>query len=263
LIRRNSISLTTRTLASLLLAFAYLGIAPAVWAQTVAGSISAMSGSASITRGKTTIPAANGNQVEVGDRIVTGAGSNVTVKLTDGSQIEVTDSSDLTIDQNTLNPDGTRASTKVSLLSGLVRSLVRTTPGTPPNFEVHTPNAVASARGTNYDVDHQTGVQNDKFPGCKEFSHVSVFEGTVTVSNPTNPSSPAVDVKQGQKVTVPCGAAPILGTAAAASAGLSAASIGALGALGAAAITTGALAASGGLGGGGSGGGNSVVSPSQ
>jgi hypothetical protein len=125
-----------------------------VSAQTVAGSISAITGNATITRGSANIPAASGAKIEVGDRIVTGAGSSVTIALTDGSQIEVTDSSNLTIDQNTLNPDGTRASTKMSLVNGMVRSLVRTTAGTPPNFEVHTPNAVASARGTSFDVDY-------------------------------------------------------------------------------------------------------------
>jgi hypothetical protein len=90
----------------------------------------------------------------VGDRIVTGAGGNVTIALTDGSEIEVTDSSNLTIDANTLNPDGTRAGTRMSLLNGMVRSLVRTSAGKPPNFEVHTPNAVAAARGTSFDVDY-------------------------------------------------------------------------------------------------------------
>jgi hypothetical protein len=248
MIDRKSISPTNLALAFLLFAVTSLGIAAPVRAQTVAGSISSISGSATITRGSATIPAAYGTKVDVGDRIVTGPSSNVTVNLPDGSQIEVTDSSNLTIEQNTLNPDGTRASTKVSLLSGLVRSLVRTTAGTPPNYAVHTPNAVASARGTNYDVDHQTGAKDDKFPGCSEFSHVSVYEGLVSVYNPTNPSSPAVDVKQGQKVTVPCGAAPILvDPAVAAGTGLTTAAIGALGVLGAGAVATTAYGASGGF----------------
>lgn len=125
-----------------------------VAAQTVAGSISAVTGTATITRGAVKIPAANGGKIDVGDRIVTDADSTVTVALSDGSQIEVTDSSNLTIDENTLNPDGTRAGTKMSLLNGMVRSLVRSTPGKPPNFEVHTPNAVASARGTSFEVDY-------------------------------------------------------------------------------------------------------------
>jgi hypothetical protein len=128
--------------------------APEASAQTVAGSISAVTGTATIMRGSMTIPATDGLKVDVGDRIVTGAGSNVSVMLADGSQMEITDSSNLTIDQNTLNPDGSRASTRVSLLGGMVRSLVRSTPGRAPNFEVRTPNAVASARGTSYDVDY-------------------------------------------------------------------------------------------------------------
>lgn len=246
MIDRKTTSRTSSALTFLLFALTSLSIVPQAWAQTVAGSISALSGTATITRGPATIPAAYGTKIDVGDRIVTGAGSNVTVTLTDGSQIEVTDSSNLTIDENTLNPDGTRASTKVSLLSGLVRSLVRSTPGTPPNFEVHTPNAVASARGTNYEVDHHTGVQDDKYKGCTEFSHVAVYQGTVDVYNPTNPSSPTVQVKEGHKVTVPCGAAPTLGAASWASI----AALGTLGLLGAGGVAVAVVGATGGFGGG-------------
>ena len=256
MIDRKTSATSTLLLTFFLFALTSLCSVPQAWAQTVAGSISAITGTATITRGVATIPAAYGTKIDVGDRIVTGAGSNVTVTLTDGSQIEVTDSSNLTIDENTLNPDGTRASTKVSLLSGLVRSLVRSTPGTPPNFEVHTPNAVASARGTSYDVDHQTGVQDDKYKNCTEFSHVSVFQGTVDVYNPTNPSSPTVQVKEGHKVTVPCGAAPILGGASWAST----AALGTLGLLGAGGVAVTVIGATGGFGGGHHG---PPVSPQQ
>jgi hypothetical protein len=145
-----------RALLSALLGCALIALCAAhpVSAQTVAGSISAITGQATITRGSANIQAVYGAKIEVGDRIVTGAGGNVTIALTDGSQIEVTDSSNLTIDANTLNPDGTRAGTRMSLLNGMVRSLVRTSAGKPPNFEVHTPNAVAAARGTSFDVDY-------------------------------------------------------------------------------------------------------------
>jgi ferric-dicitrate binding protein FerR (iron transport regulator) len=238
----------TPFLALLLFALITLCVVSQAFAQTVAGSISAISGTATITRGATTIPAAYGTKINVGDRIVTGPGSNLTVTLSDGSQIEVTDSSNLMIDENTLNANGTRASTKVSLLDGLVRSLVRSTLGTPPNFEVHTPNAVASARGTGFDVDHQTGVHDDKYKDCTEFSHVSVYQGDVVVYNPTNPSSPPVEVKEGHKVTVPCGAAPILDGALLSTASLGA--IGALGLLGAGAVAVTVVGATSGFGGG-------------
>jgi len=210
-----------------------LGIASQAWAQTVAGSITAISGTGTITRSGAAIPAAYGVKVDVGDQIATAAASNLTITLTDGSQLELTDSSNLTLDENTLNASGARASTRVTLLNGLVRSLVQSTPGTPPNFEVHTPNAVASARGTFYDTDHETGVHDDKYPNCTEFTHVSVYKGVVQVSNPGNPSAPPVNVNEGQKVTVPCAGAPIFyGVAPAAGAGLGAAGWGAVGALG-------------------------------
>ncbi|HEX3408736.1 MAG TPA: FecR family protein [Candidatus Binataceae bacterium] len=243
-------------MAALLFASISFCAIPQALAQMVAGSVSAISGTATIARGAATISVAYGTKVDVGDRIVTAPASNLTVTLSDGSQIEVTDSSTLTIDENTLNANGTRASTKVSLLSGLVRSLVRSTPGTPPNFEVHTPNAVASARGTGFDVDHQTGVHDDKYKDCTEFSHVSVYEGNVEVYNPTNPSSPRVEVKQGHKVTIPCGAAPILsGTSWA-----STAALGALGVLGAGAIAVTVVGATGGFGSGSHG---IPISPAQ
>ena len=214
---RKSVLPALFALAILLLALVAPGAVNSVWAQAAAGSISAISGSATIQRGGATIPAAYGTKVNVGDKVVTAAASNVTITLTDGSQVEVTDSSDLTIDENTLNPDGTRASTKLSMVNGLIRSLVKSTPGTPPNYEVHTPNAVASARGTGYDVDHHTGVDDDKYKGCHEFSHVAVYQGNVQVYNPTNPSAPPVEVKEGQKVTIPCGLAPTFGASSLAS----------------------------------------------
>ena len=220
-----------------------------VHAQSVAGSISAVSGGVTIVRAGVSSAATYGEKVDVGDRLITGSNGSVTITLSDGSQMELAESSNLTLDENTLTPSGQRQSTRVTLFDGLLHSLVRVTPGTPPNYEVHTPNAVASARGTSYDVDHQTGVQNNNYPNCKEFSHVSVYQGTVGVSNPTNPTAPPVEVKPGQKVTVPCGGAPLFGAAAAGGAAAGAA-LGALGVLGAGGIAVGVYGGMGGFGGG-------------
>ncbi|MGA2409628.1 MAG: FecR family protein [Candidatus Binataceae bacterium] len=213
-----------------------------------AGSLTAVNGTVTVTRG--TAPpfaGAYGAALQVGDRIVTGPSSSATITLTDGTQMELTDSASLTIDQNLLTSTGTRQSTRVSLLDGVVRSLVRFTPGTPPNFEVHTPNAVAAARGTSYDTQYQKGVTNDKYPGCLEFTHVDVYEGVVEVSNPTNPSSPPVQVKSGQKVIVPCGLAPAMGSAA----GISTTTIVVGGVIAGAAAGVGAAAGAGAFSGGG------------
>ena len=116
-----------------------LTLAPHAWAQTSAGSISALNGTVTVERAGKSIPAAHGTALEVGDKLTTGPNSRVSVSLSDGSQMEINDSSTLVMTENVLNPDGSRASTKVTLLSGLVRSLVKFGPGSRPNFEVHTP----------------------------------------------------------------------------------------------------------------------------
>jgi len=139
------------------LAVALLLCAPHASAQISAGSISAVNGSVSVERGGGSIPAANGSAVQVGDKFTTGPNSRVTIKLSDGSQLELNESSTLVLTEDALNPDGSRAHTKVTLLSGLVRSLVHFSPTGAPNFEVHTPNAVASARGTMFDVSYHEG----------------------------------------------------------------------------------------------------------
>jgi ferric-dicitrate binding protein FerR (iron transport regulator) len=190
----------------------FLVIASRASAQTTAGTLSAVSGTVTVTRGTAAaIPGIYGMSLQVGDKIATGTGSSATITLSDGTQMELTDSATLVIDKELVSGTGTRESTQVSLLGGVVRSLVRFTPGTPPNYEVHTPNAVAAARGTSYDTQYQNGVANDKYPGCLEFTNVSVFDGTVRVNSLKNPSSPPVDVKPGKKVVVPCGLAPSLG----------------------------------------------------
>ena len=130
---------------------------PHAWGQTSAGSVSAVNGTVSVERAGKSTPAADGTAVQVGDKFTTGANSRLTIKLSDGSQLELNESSTLVLTQDTLNPDGSRANTKVTLLGGLVRSLVHFNPAGAPNFEVHTPNAVASARGTMFDVSYHEG----------------------------------------------------------------------------------------------------------
>ena len=145
--------MTRTTISTILPAMVLLLFVSQARAQTsAAGSVSAVSGTVGIERAGKSIPAADGTVVQVGDKFTTGPNGRVTIKLSDGSQLELNESSTLVLTEDTLNPDGSRASTKVTLMSGLVRSLVHFSPSGSPNFEVHTPNAVASARGTMFDV---------------------------------------------------------------------------------------------------------------
>ncbi len=178
-------------------------------AQIVAGTITALNGSATITRGPGNFPATYSAPVDVADRLDTSPTGRLTATLTDNSQLELTESSSLLISENLLNPNGTRARTSITLLGGLVRSLVKVAAGTAPNYEVHTPNAVASARGTTYDTYYTNNTSRPGFKSCKEFTDVLDYDGMVEVRSLSNPTSPAVELHSGQKTTIPCGLAPL------------------------------------------------------
>jgi hypothetical protein len=239
---------------------------------TPAGSVTSLTGDVRIERAGTTVPATPSMALNVGDRIVTGANSRATITLTDNSKLEVDESTSMVIDQQMVGANS--RNTKLSLFSGLVRSFVSYTSSPTPNFEVHTPNAVASARGTEYDTSTQTQPPDTmseedrkKYKDCRRFTQVSVYDGTVEVTNTTNPGGGSVQVPSGHKTTVVCGFAPFppseLGAAAAAAAGGSTAGL----FLGSAIVvggTVGGLAA-GGVFGGGNGNGHkkTTKSPNQ
>lgn len=243
-----------RVVVALYILLLVLGV-PSVDAEIVAGTITALNGSATITRGVTKSAAAYAAPVNVGDELATSPTGRLTVTLTDNSQLELTESSTLLISENLLNANGTRARTTITLLNGLMRSLVRVAAGAAPNYEVHTPNAVASARGTTYDTYYTNNTSRRGFKGCKEFSDVFVYAGIVTVSSLANPTSPTVQLHSGQKTTVPCGLAALpattlaaIGTGTAAG-GLSAATVAAISLGGVAIITGGVVGGYAGAGG--------------
>lgn len=167
----------------------------------VAGTISTASGAVQVQRGAVVTGVSPGTAVEVGDRVITGPGGHATITLTDGSQLELGEASNLVIDNQALAPSGGRAATRVSLFGGVLRSVVSATGGT-PNFEVHTPNAVAAVRGTRFDTAYSEGAARPTYGDCRKFSDVVVYEGVVSLRNPN--ASNGIDVPAGYEATVPC-----------------------------------------------------------
>jgi len=201
---------TTRlTLVSALVVVLFLvAIAARGFAQTpVAGTISTASGTVQVQRATGLLPAGPGTPVNVGDRIITGPGGHAVITLTDGSQLELGESSNLVIDNHALAPAGGRAATQVSLFGGALRSVVNATGGV-PNFEVHTPNAVAAVRGTRWDTTYFEGEPRPTFSDCRRFTDVVVYEGVVSVRNPA--ATTGIDVPAGYEATVPCNVIPTL-----------------------------------------------------
>jgi hypothetical protein len=169
---------------------------------TPAVSVTSLTGDVHIERHGTTVPATPRMAVDVGNRVVTAANSHVTMTLTDNIKLELDESSSLVIDNQAVTANS--RDTKLSLFSGVVRSFVSYTSSPTPNFEVHTPNAVASARGNQYDTSTGTqppGTMSDedrkKYKDCRRFTQVSVYEGTVEVQNTTNPGGGSVQVPAG------------------------------------------------------------------
>jgi hypothetical protein len=152
-----ALELRKLAISASLVVVALLMFAPQTWAQASVGTVGVVNGNVTVVRAGNSIPTAAGTALRVGDKLTTGPKSRMTINLTDGSQLELNESSTLVLTEYVLNPDGSRASTKITLLGGLVRSLVHLGPSSSPNFEVHTPNAVASARGTMFDVAYHEG----------------------------------------------------------------------------------------------------------
>lgn len=185
-----------------------LAIAARGFAQTpVAGTISTASGTVQVQRAAVVAPAGAGTPINVGDRVLTGPGGHAVITLTDGSQLELGESSNLVIDNHALAPTGGRAATQVSLFGGVLRSVVNATGGA-PNFEVHTPNAVAAVRGTRWDTAYSDADARPTFGDCRKFTDVVVYEGVVSVRNPN--ATNGEDVPAGYEVTVPCSISPLL-----------------------------------------------------
>jgi len=235
-----------------------------VFAQVKAGSVSSITGDVHVQHAGTTVPATLGMALAEGDRIVTGSNSRVTVTLSDGSKLELDESSSLAIDRQMVSANA--RATKVSLFSGLVRSIVAHTTGT-TNYQVYTPNAVASARGTEFETSTENqapGTMSEedrkKYKDCRRFTQVSVYEGTVVVANTTNPSGGSVTLPAGYKTVVVCGLAPLSATPLAAAGATTGAAVAAGTAISGTALTVaggvivagavvGGVAASGGSGG--------------
>ncbi len=204
----TSVPTKSALLALILAAFSTFSPSDAL-AQTTAGSVSDLRGTAQLQRAGATSNVARGMPVQTGDRLSTDASSGLTVTLTDASKLQLGEASVLVIDEHVLGSTGGRVSTKVSLFSGLVHSFVNLTAAGSPNFEVHTPNAVAAARATEYATGYQEGIARQGFTGCNRFTDVAVYHGTVGMSQPGVPTVPEVLIPEGYETTVPCGMPPL------------------------------------------------------
>jgi hypothetical protein len=181
-------------------------IAPSIaCAQQIVGTVSQLSGTAQIQRGGATISVAQGIAIELNDRLTTSVNSSATVTLANGTTLTLAEHTNLTFDQN-VAASGVRK-TELNLVEGGLRSIVSVLQPT-ETFEVHTPNAVAAVRGTDFDTTYIEGRVRPGYQGCQRYTDVRVREGVVAVSNLANPTQ-VVDIEAGYETTVPCELPPL------------------------------------------------------
>jgi hypothetical protein len=169
-------------------------------AQMTEGTVKELHGIVRIERNGHSIDAAPGIPIVTGDKIETLRRSSVSIELLDGSQLTLSDKSSAVIDRTMRG--GTDS--KIDLFKGKLRSIINITAGNRPRFEVHTPNAVAAVRGTDFETEYIEGKPCPGFPECLRYTDVGVYKGIVEVTNPTSTKPVSVRVAAGYETTVPC-----------------------------------------------------------
>ena len=193
-----------RITALLLVALLTIVAVPSAHAQNTVGTITQITGAATIQRGGATIAAVPNMPVMLHDRIVTGAGGSLTIGLVDNSSLQLGESSTITIDDSVL-VNGVGAPSKVGLLGGDLHTVILgAMRGSSTTFQVNTPNAIGAVRGTQWH-EHYDEDEHKESKGCRQTTEVDVDDGTVQVCNTENPPV-CKDIHQGQHTYVRCGA---------------------------------------------------------
>lgn len=172
--------------------------AGSAWAIELAGSVIRLQGSALATGGTGfSRPLQEGSTLLVGDRVSTGPGSRLALRMTDGGQLTLGSASSITIDTWDASPTEGRATL------GLVEGVVLATSGAiarlgPDRMVINTPVAVLGVRGTEVWVQSlEARLAVAMFSG----TGVSVTTGDRTVEL-TQPDS-GVDVVAGEPLPDP------------------------------------------------------------
>jgi hypothetical protein len=168
-------------------------------AQVGAGIIKELHGTANVQRNGHEIAAMPAMPILVGDKLTTSGQSKVTIELADGSQLIISEATAVVIDRTITSAVDSR----IDLFKGELRSIVHAAAKV-PGFEVHTPNAVASVRGTDFETEYIEGKPCPGFPQCLRYTDIGVYKGIVEVHNPTSLKSISVQVTAGYETTVPC-----------------------------------------------------------
>jgi hypothetical protein len=124
-----------------------LMIASSTWAEIC--SVTEASGTAIIKRGKDTIQIAKGTQIKVNDKVETKNGK-VKIVFKDDTNVTVTESSSLVIDDFVYDPKSGAGKLGLKAAAGTVRYVSGSIAKDPKNVKINTPTAAIAVRGTDF-----------------------------------------------------------------------------------------------------------------
>ena len=137
-------------LAPILIAVAFLWSIAAV-AAPQAGTVLTLRGDCTAATGPDRRTLALGGPIYVGDAVETAGEARLKLRMIDGTIISVASGSKLTVTDYASQQGGDNRNVELSLVSGLLRSVVSKVAG-PARFEVDTAAGVAAVRGTDWFV---------------------------------------------------------------------------------------------------------------
>lgn len=123
---------------------------------------------------KEKLPAQVNSQLDLGDKLVTSAASNVTIQFADKSLITLHENSEALFDHLSAYGDSGMVDSRIHLQQGRAESRVERAVGPGSRFEIHTPSAISAVRGTEYRLTSDAEGQTTK---------MEVLEGQVAIGS--------------------------------------------------------------------------------
>jgi len=191
-----------RLVSLTLLSFILTPQSSAAFARDPVGEVTGIIGVANIERGGYAFAAVPSMPIQIHDRLETIGKAQLTVAFHDGSKLVLSETSSYTIDQYTMT-SATRTEASIALWEGHLRAIVNVISGGTANFQVHTPNAIAAVRGTEFETAYIKDRPCPEDRSCMRYTTVEVFHGVVAVANSSNPAQ-AVQENEGYETTVAC-----------------------------------------------------------
>lgn len=168
-------------------------MASSAWAEI--GSVTELSGTAVIKRGRDTIQVVRGTMIETNDKVETKNG-RVKIVFKDDTNVTVTESSSLVIDDFVYDPKSGAGKLGLKAAAGTVRYVSGSIAKDPKNVKINTPTAAIAVRGTDFVMAvAETGASMIMLMPTCEIEHNINLKGLTCGSGAIDVETPAGIVK--------------------------------------------------------------------